>query len=296
MRKILLFGYDYADNFAALSKGAADLCHGLCQHPSNFAIGLEKLLFNVDLETQIRIIEEKSYQIKTLAQKTFHLSWEQLIALPLENIAIKAAKPLVSRAKTLHFQQVILNVLHHHPTSSCLGLEDKFDAASILDYLSYHDLGWAALFCNDLFEIKKAFKSSKVAVEAFFLFSPHFALSEETTVLLKEAHIHPINITKFFLPASTNTFIENACKSLDEKKRLSISMRALGKRHAPRQSPMSISHGNTSSESSNPSSSLDDKMKSTLKDFRGIFSDGDGSSTPTTTIVGNRHYNNDEDD
>jgi hypothetical protein len=308
MAKILLLGYDYADDIAALATGAADLCDALCK--KKFAIGLENLPFNTDLDEQLDDFKKRINQINAIAQQTFHLSWEQLLHETSPNssiLAVKALQPLIPRAKTLHLQQAILNTLQHHPTTPFFGLSNEPTASSVLDCLSSNGIKYAALFNskNNLLKMKNDFKSFKVPVEASFLFSAHYPPSEETEEALKEAYIPSTNISKFCIPSTITSFIQEVCKSLDEKGRLSISMKALGKSRAPKQHqrnmpPLDDSDTSSSFIEEKPKTtfskdtSLATQMKSTLKQFRGLFNDGDTSSTPTPTIVGNKHSQDDD--
>lgn len=305
MPKVLLLGYDYADDIAALSTGAADLCDALCR--KNFAIGVENLPFNTDLDEQLDDFKKRINQIKTIAQKTFHLSWEQLIqeASPHSQVrSIKGVQPLIPRAKILHFQEAILNTIQQHP-APFFGLSNDPSVSGILDCLSSNDIKWAALFVKKttLLKIKDDLKSFKVPVEASFLFSAHYPPSEDTEKELKQAHITATNITKFCIPSTITSFIQEACKLLDEKGRLSISMKALGKSRAPKQYQKSFPASGMDASSSfieeksktevSKDSTLGAKMKSTLTEFRGLFNDGN-TSTSTATIVGNRHSQDDD--
>lgn len=303
--KVLLLGFDYADDIAALALGAADLCQGLCQ---KFAIGLESLSFNTDLDEQLNEFEKKIHQIKTLAQQTFHLSWEQLIQEESNTskvLSTKAVKPLISRAKLLHLQQSILKILSENPTTPFFGLNNDSDVTNLLDCFSSNHIKWAVLFLkkDTLIEMKKSFNSSKIPVEAFFLFSSHYPPAEEIQKELKQAHIISMNVAKFCLKSSITSFIQEVCKALDEKGRLSISMTALGKKHAPKSKyapPLAIDwealdSSESSAKISSPSSSLGSKMKNTLKEFRSIFNNGDSNNLPNNTIIGNRHSHDDDE-
>lgn len=305
MAKILLLSYSYEDDFAALSKGAATICQKLCD--KKFTIGLEKLPLAAELDEQIEGVDTRIQQIKKLAHDAFQLSWDELIqeeSKTLRTTSTKAVKPLIHRAKILAFQHAILNTLQQNDTIPFFGLGDKPDAYSIFDCLSANAVDLATIFLEKthIIELSSTLKSLKVAVESFIFTTHHYALSEETAHDMQRAGIASLNVTKTSLPTSSAAFIQKICQSLNEQARLLVSMNA--KKHhfhashhthlPPHTQPKEfITETEFVTNHPTSTSSLSSKMKETLRDFRGIFSDGEAGAT-TTTIVGNRDRNGDD--
>ncbi len=303
--KILILAYSLDDDFSHISKKIGPLCAELFRQ--KFTLGVEKLPLSFELNAQILETENRIHQIEMLSNNTFHVSKEGLLQGEIEQSKAKpnkALKPIINRAKILSFQDTILKILQENDSVLFFGLGDKPNAHTIFECLSTNNIELTTLFVekNNLIALKNTLKSFKVAIETYLLVSSHYSLSQESEEHMTHSHVSFLNLEKHFLPSTIATFVKKICQSLDEQTRLLVSMQHIGKNskqhsfYAPLSShkPYHIPNPQPSVPASSQAS-LSHKMKSTLREFRGIFNEDEGGGTTTTTIVGNRDRDSSED-
>lgn len=229
MQRILVVGYSCDDK--ALLVHLFELCKAL----KGFSIGFEFKEPEFDLSEQIALYQKKIRRIEELAQRWFELSFEQLFDDPTDILKAdtdekeqKIFKALARQAKAILFQGAIMEALRDNDMVDFYGI-NKQSLELIKEHLNNIDDTDIAMLTekSHLLMIREELKTTRAAIETFFLTSAGYALPEALKKTLHQMQIpvYPVSLQKDH-ERSIPFLIQKALVNLRHKVRLSASVKA----------------------------------------------------------------------